>query len=175
VIGGGFARYSTDDRWLVPHFEKMLYDNAQLAQVFLHAYLLTRQERFRSVCEETLNFVSHELTHLEGGFFSSLDADSEGEEGKFYLWTFNEIRQLLPCSSDFTFFQAAYGLTETGNFEGQTVLQRQLEDAQLSEQFHISTDEVASRLSGLHAILLKHRSNRIRPGTDDKVLVSWNA
>jgi uncharacterized protein len=175
VVGGGFARYSTDVRWLVPHFEKMLYDNAQLAQVYLHAYLLTHQERFRSVCEETLNFVARELTHPAGGFFSSLDADSEGEEGKFYLWTFTEIRQVLPDSADFTFFQAAYGLTESGNFDGQTVLQRQMEDAQLAELFQISADEVSSRLSRLHATLLKHRSSRIRPGTDDKVLVSWNA
>jgi uncharacterized protein len=175
VIGGGFARYSIDDSWLVPHFEKMLYDNAQLAQVYLHAYLLTHQKRFRSVCEETLNFVSRELTHPAGGFFSSLDADSEGEEGKFYLWTINEIRQLLPDSADFTFFQAAYGLTETVNFEGQTVLQRRLDDEQLAEQFQIPADEVASRLSRPHAILLKQRSSRIRPSTDDKVLVSWNA
>jgi uncharacterized protein len=175
VIGGGFARYSTDDRWLVPHFEKMLYDNAQLALVYLHAYLLTHQDHFRTVCEETLNFVSRELAHPAGGFFSSLDADSEGEEGKFYLWTLNEIRQELPDSANFDLFQAAYGLTESGNIESQIVLQRQMEDAELAEQFHMPADEVSSRLSRLHTILWKQRSSRIRPGTDDKVLVSWNA
>jgi uncharacterized protein YyaL (SSP411 family) len=175
VVGGGFSRYSTDDRWRVPHFEKMLYDNAQLALAYLHAYLLTHQERFRSVCEAILNFVKRELTYPMGGFFSSLDADSEGEEGKFYVWTLDEIRQVISDPGDFDFFQATYGITEAGNFEGQTVLQREQDDSQLAEQFGLLVDEVPARLSRLHTLLLERRSSRVRPGTDDKVLVSWNA
>ena len=175
VVGGGFARYSTDDRWLVPHFEKMLYDNAQLALAYLHAYLLTHQVNFRRVCEETLDFVGRELTHPEGGFYSSLDADSEGEEGKFYLWTLEELRQVIPGPAEADFFLAAYGVTKAGNFEGRTVLQRQLEDTQLADQYHLPVDEVPAHLSRLHALLRKARTGRIRPGTDDKVLVSWNA
>jgi uncharacterized protein len=175
VVGGGFARYSTDDQWLIPHFEKMLYDNAQLALAYLHAYLLTHQARYKLVCEETLDFVMRELTHPAGGFFSSLDADSEGEEGKFYVWSLNEIRQVIQNPADFDFFQTAYGLTESGNFEGLSVLQRQLGDKQLAERYHLPEEEVPSRLSRLHALLLQRRASRIRPGTDDKVLVSWNA
>jgi hypothetical protein len=175
VIGGGFARYSTDNEWKVPHFEKMLYDNAQLALVNLHAYLITRDSHFRRICEETLDFVIREMTHQDGGFYSSLDADSEGEEGKFYVWTKEQIQQALVATEDITFFNAAYGVTEKGNFEGQTVLQRAIDNAQLSERFEIPPDAVVSRLSGLHARLLKAREQRVRPGTDDKVLVAWNA
>ena len=175
VVGGGFARYSTDEDWLVPHFEKMLYDNAQLAQNYLHLYLLTRENHFRRVCEETLDFVVRELTHPEGGFYSSLDADSEGEEGKFYLWTLKELRQIIRNPTEADFFLAAYGITEDGNFEGRTILQRQLDDKQLAEQFHMPAGEVHPLLSRLHALLLTVRKVRIRPGTDDKVLVSWNA
>jgi hypothetical protein len=175
VVGGGFARYSTDDRWLVPHFEKMLYDNAQLALVYLHAHLLTGEAFFRRVCEETLDFVSRELTHPEGGFFSSLDADSEGEEGKFYLWTEHEIQQVLRNPEDIRFIKAAYGITNAGNFEQRTILQRQLDDKQLASQFNIVEKEVPIRLKDLHAQLLQARLSRIRPQTDDKVLTSWNA
>jgi uncharacterized protein YyaL (SSP411 family) len=175
VVGGGFARYSTDDLWLVPHFEKMLYDNAQLALVYLHAYLLTGKPKFRSVCEETLDFVSRELTHPEGGFFSSLDADSEGEEGKFYIWTEEDIHNLLPEPGEVDFFLAAYGITKEGNFEQHNVLQRHLDDVQLAKQFNMEEKDVPIRLGRLHALLLQARLNRIKPATDDKVLVSWNA
>lgn len=137
VVGGGFARYSTDDRWLVPHFEKMLYDNAQLALVYLHAYLLTGEAKFRSVCEETLDFVSRELSHPEGGFFSSLDADFDGEEGKFYLWTEDEIHKVLIEPGELDFFIAAYNVTKEGNFEQHNVLQRHQDDAQLAKQFNM--------------------------------------
>ncbi len=109
VIGGGFARYSTDNDWLVPHFEKMLYDNALLAQVYLHAYLLSGDSLFRRVCEETLDFIKRELTHPQGGFFSSLDADSEGIEGKYYLWNIDEIQASLPDEKDAQLMIAAYG------------------------------------------------------------------
>jgi uncharacterized protein len=174
VVGGGFARYSTDSDWLVPHFEKMLYDNAQLALVYLHAYMLTGDSGFKRVCEETLDFVLRELTHPSGGFYSSLDADSEGEEGKFYIWTPEQIQETLAKKEDIEFITAAYGVTAAGNFEGQSILQRTLEDDQLAERFSLSVEQVQQKLDRLHAVLLKGRGGRVRPATDDKVLVSWN-
>ena len=118
VVGGGFARYSTDNFWRVPHFEKMLYDNAQLAHAYLHAWQITREPFFQRVVIETLDFVRREMTHPDGGFYSSLDADSEGEEGKFYVWAKSEIQEAIANDSDFEFFSAAYGISEKGNWEG---------------------------------------------------------
>jgi uncharacterized protein YyaL (SSP411 family) len=174
VVGGGFSRYSTDDLWLVPHFEKMLYDNAQLALVYLHGYLITGEASFRRICEETLNFVLREMTHPLGGFYSSLDADSEGEEGKFYIWTPAEIRAALAPAEQELFF-AVYHITEQGNFEGSNVLQRSQDEAELAEQLSISPDELVSRLQSIHSRLLETRSKRVRPGTDEKILTAWNA
>jgi len=174
VVGGGFARYSVDDFWLVPHFEKMLYDNAQLALAYLHAFMFTGEAELRRVCEQTLDFVLREMTHPEGGFFSSLDADSEGEEGKFYVWTPDEILAVISDANDAKLFLAAYGVTQSGNFEGHTVLQRVLDDEQIAEEFDLALEEVPVKLSRLHTLLLEKRAERIRPGTDDKVLVSWN-
>lgn len=175
LVGGGFARYSVDALWLVPHFEKMLYDNAQLAQVYLHAYQLTGEAAFRQVCERTLDFILRELSHPQGGFFSSLDADSEGEEGKFYLWTLAEVRAAIPQAADADLLIAAYDLSEEGNFEGSNVLQRARTDDELAQQFHLPAADVPARLEQLHAKLLAARGRRIRPGTDDKVLTMWNA
>lgn len=175
VIGGGFARYSTDNRWLVPHFEKMLYDNAQLAQVYLYAYLLTGKEDYRQVCEATLDFVARELSDPQGGFYSSLDADSEGEEGKFYVWSYSEIKEILDDPVDFDLFVQAFGITEEGNFEGATSLQRVVDDQTLAGQFNLAREEVQARLTNIKTRLLELRERRVRPGTDDKVLVSWNA
>ena len=175
VIGGGFARYSTDNQWLIPHFEKMLYDNAQLAQVYLFAYLLTGEEKFRNVCEETLSFVSREMTHLEGGFYSSIDADSEGVEGKFYVWTKPEIKEILKGADEFDLFIRAYGVTDEGNFEGANVLRREVSDEELANQFHMPLEKVRRTLKGARLRLLGAREERLRPGVDDKVLVSWNA
>jgi uncharacterized protein YyaL (SSP411 family) len=174
VVGGGFARYSVDDQWLVPHFEKMLYDNAQLALVYLHAYMITGEASFRRVCEETLDFVMREMTDPAGGFYSSLDADSEGEEGKFYLWDPAEIKAAIGNQDEALIILAAYGVTQAGNFEGKTVLQRILDDEEIAEEFDIPIEEVPAKLADLHARLLAARSERVRPGTDDKVLVSWN-
>ncbi len=174
VIGGGFSRYSTDDQWLVPHFEKMLYDNAQLVLTYLHGYLITGEASFRRVCEETLDFVLREMTHPLGGFYSSLDADSEGEEGKFYLWTPAEIRTALKPAEQELFF-AAYHVTEQGNFEGSNVLQRSQDAAALAKQLHIPPDELVLRLQAIHSRLLETRTQRTRPGTDEKVLTAWNA
>ncbi|HJS17895.1 MAG TPA: thioredoxin domain-containing protein, partial [Anaerolineales bacterium] len=173
VVGGGFARYSVDNFWRVPHFEKMLYDNAQLALVYLHGYLVTRDIRYRQTCEETLDFILREMTHPAGGFYSSLDADSEGEEGKFYIWTLDEIQDVL--SSDFEFFKAAYGMTSQGNWEGKIVLQRTLDDSTLAARFKLDPDLVRQKLTESHRQLLQVRNRRIRPGTDDKILVMWNS
>ena len=175
VVGGGFARYSTDDQWCVPHFEKMLYDNAQLALAYLHAWQITGELSFRRVVEETLDFVIRELTHPDGGFLSSLDADSQGEEGKFYVWTKDELRSVIAPAADFEFFEAAYGLNENGNWEGKTVLQRALDDASLAAHFDLPMAEIAARLAEMHSQLLRSRSARVRPATDDKVLTAWNA
>ena len=174
VVGGGFARYSVDDFWLVPHFEKMLYDNAQLALAYLHAFMITGEAEFRRVCEGTLDFVLREMTHPEGGFYSSLDADSEGQEGKFYVWASDEIQAVIADAEEARLFLAAYGVTQQGNFEGQTVLQRAMDDEQIAAEFDLSVDQVPPKLANLHRLLLDKRAERIRPGTDDKVLVSWN-
>ena len=172
VVGGGFSRYSTDNFWRVPHFEKMLYDNAQLARAYLHAWQITGDPFHRRIAEETLDFVARELTHPDGGFFSSLDADSEGEEGKFYVWTLDEIQSTLEADSDF--FIAAYGISAKGNWEGKTILQRALDDSSLAVRFSLNPEAVSAKLSECHQRLLAVRAERIRPGTDDKVLTAWN-
>lgn len=173
VVGGGFARYSVDNLWRTPHFEKMLYDNAQLALAYLHAYLVVGEIHFRRVCEQTLDFILRELSHPAGGFYSSLDADSEGEEGKFYVWTQDQIQNAL--GADFDFFKAAYGITAQGNWEGKTILQRALDDTTLATRFKLDKETASAKLAECHARLLKVRNTRVRPATDDKVLVFWNA
>jgi uncharacterized protein YyaL (SSP411 family) len=172
VVGGGFSRYSVDNFWRVPHFEKMLYDNAQLARTYLHAWQITGDEFFKRVVVETLDFIAREMTHPDGGFYSSLDADSEHEEGKFYVWHLDEIRSALNEDSDF--FEAAYGITIKGNWEGKTVLQRALDDASLAARFKIDPKAVPAKLADCHSKLLSVRASRIRPAIDDKVLTSWN-
>lgn len=150
----------------------MLYDNALLARTYLHAWQVTHDPFYKRIVQETLDFVANELTHEKGGFYSSLDADSEGEEGKFYVWTQEEIRTIL--GSDHEFFEAAYGVTPKGNWEGKMVLQRALDDSSLAARFHMDPETVQSKLSESHSKLLKAREGRIRPGTDDKVLTAWN-
>ncbi len=174
VVGGGFARYSTDNFWRVPHFEKMLYDNAQLARAYLHAWQITHDPFFREVAVRTLDFIQRELTDPAGGFYSSLDADSDGQEGRFYAWTADEIRAVLEDEADYELFAAAYGVSEQGNWEGQTVLQRALDDATLAARFKQAPDQIHARLSSHHQRLLHARQRRVRPATDDKVLTSWN-
>lgn len=172
VVGGGFSRYSTDDHWRVPHFEKMLYDNALLARTYLHAWQVTRDPFYKRIIKETLAFIENEMTHPQGGFYSSLDADSEGEEGKFYVWNLQEIQETL--KEDFEFFEAAYGITAKGNWEGKTVLQRALDDAALAARFQIDPETVPAKLAESHSKLYSMRAMRTRPGTDDKVLTAWN-
>jgi uncharacterized protein YyaL (SSP411 family) len=172
VAGGGFSRYSVDNFWRVPHFEKMLYDNAQLVRAYLHAWQITQDPHFKQVVTETLDFIAREMTHPAGGFYSSLDADSEGEEGKFYVWTLAEVREVL--GEDSGFFEAAYGITERGNWEGKTVLQRTLDDASLAARFRLDPGTIPAKLADGHSRLLAARASRVRPGTDDKILTAWN-
>ncbi|HMD81826.1 MAG TPA: hypothetical protein VKE92_10990, partial [Anaerolineales bacterium] len=164
--------YSVDQFWRVPHFEKMLYDNAQLARAYLHAWQITGDEFFKRIVTETLDFISREMTHPDGGFYSSLDADSEGEEGKFYVWSLDEIQEILKDNSEF--FEAAYAITARGNWEGKTVLQRALDDTSLAVRFKLDPETVPTKLAELHSQLLTARASRIRPGTDDKILTAWN-
>jgi len=159
-LGGGFARYATDSVWLVPHFEKMLYDNAQLARVYLHAWQLGGEARYREVVEETLEFVRRELSTDDGGFASSLDADTEGEEGATYTWSQAQIDSVL--GEDAAAFSRAYGVTENGNWEGRTILSR------------VAAVDDAAELRETRARLLAVRGRRPQPARDDKVLTAWN-
>jgi len=175
VIGGGFSRYSVDNTWLVPHFEKMLYDNAQLALAYLHGYLITKNPAYRDICEATLEFVHREMTNTQGGFFSSLDADSEGVEGKYYLWDIEEIKSIIDNPLKLNIFTKAYSITEQGNFEGKNILQRQLGDGEIAEELNILVTEVSDNLAKSRPRLLSQRAQRVRPAVDDKVITSWNA
>ncbi|MEI6949467.1 thioredoxin domain-containing protein [Paraflavisolibacter sp. H34] len=172
-LGGGFARYSTDGRWLVPHFEKMLYDNALLAALLAEAYQLSGNERYREVLAETLGFVERELQHEGGGFFSALDADSEGEEGRFYVWEAEEVEQVL--GSDASLFCQYYNITEKGNWEGRNILHTSASLADFAAQHNIHPENLWSFLDGAKAALFRRRSERVRPALDDKVILSWNA
>ncbi|CAN5542671.1 thioredoxin domain-containing protein [soil metagenome] len=173
-IGGGFSRYSTDTLWKVPHFEKMLYDNAQLVSLYSHAYQLTKKELYKQVVYETLNFIEREMTSTEGGFFSALDADSEGVEGKFYVWKKSELEILL--ADKFKIFAAYYNVNETGYWEHDNyILLRKESDEEIASTNNISIPELQSLISESKIILLAERNKRIRPGLDDKQLTSWNA
>lgn len=172
-VGGGFARYSVDERWLVPHFEKMLYNQALLVPVYVEAFQLTGRQDFRRVVEQTLDFVRRELTDPGGGFYSSLDADSEGTEGRFYVWDQTEVESIL--GDDAGFFCKTYGITRAGNFEGHNI--PNLLHGSLAEQAAAAgTDEATleRRLAPLRQTLLAEREKRVRPGTDQKVLTAWN-
>ncbi|MBD2755104.1 thioredoxin domain-containing protein [Spirosoma validum] len=172
-LGGGFARYSTDADWFAPHFEKMLYDNGQLLTLYADAYSLTKSPLYRHVVYQTIGFAQRELLSPEGGFFSALDADSEGVEGKFYTFTTEELRQQL--GADYDWFTDLYNLTEGGNWEhGRNILHRTERDEDFAERMGWSLDELNVRLDATHIQLLQVRNARIRPGLDDKILCSWN-
>jgi len=171
-LGGGFSRYSVDERWLVPHFEKMLYDNAQLLELLSIAHARTAHPLFRERAAETVGWLAREMTTPEGAFSASLDADSEGEEGKFYVWSLAEIEGVLGAE-DTAFFAAQYDVTPEGNFEGHNILNR-LKDLPRSMDPPRLAPEQAARLVVLRGKLLDQRENRIRPGLDDKVLADWN-
>jgi uncharacterized protein YyaL (SSP411 family) len=164
-LGGGFSRYSVDDRWLVPHFEKMLYDNALLLELLAIAYQRDGNALFRTRARETVEWLQREMITPEGAFAASLDADSEGEEGKFYVWSKNEIVELIGPEAG-EFFAHHYDVTDEGNFEGHNILNR------LKSVPRSDADE--ERLASLRKILLEARASRVRPGLDDKVLADWN-
>jgi hypothetical protein len=172
-LGGGFHRYSTDAHWLVPHFEKMLYDNALLSRLYLHAYQATGRPIYRRIAEETLDYVLREMTAPDGGFYSSQDADSEGVEGKFYVWSRQEIISTLGAE-DGELFSRYYGVTEEGNFEGRNILHVPQEEAALAEQIGISVEDLRSAVDRGKALLLADRERRPKPDRDEKVLTAWN-
>ena len=181
-LGGGFARYSTDPNWKVPHFEKMLYDNGQLMGLYARAYQLTKNPRYKEVVYQTAEFIDRELTSPVSGFYSSLDADSEGEEGKFYVWTKPEIDQVL--GKDAALFNEYYNVKKGGNWEHKknvlftdvTAKEDLKKTAEkLAGKYQLSAIELSDKLKTLGNKLLKARSKRIRPGLDDKMLTAWNA
>jgi uncharacterized protein len=172
-IGGGFHRYSTDSRWLVPHFEKMLYDNALLPTVYAEAYQITKDITYLEVVNQTLQFVLREMTSPEGGFYSAQDADSEGEEGKYYVWKKDEIKQALGNNSEL--FCLYYDVTEGGNFEGHNILHNNISLSSAALQFGKAESEAREILQHSKEKLYDIRKRRIPPGRDDKILTSWNA
>jgi uncharacterized protein YyaL (SSP411 family) len=172
-LGGGFHRYATDAAWLVPHFEQMLYDNAQLARVYIHAWQLTGDERYRAVSEGVLGFMAERLQVPDGAFAASLDADTDGVEGATFTWTAPEVGDVLGLA-DAELFSAAFGVTAAGNWEGRTILSRVRSDAEVAERFGLAPAEVAGRLEQARAALRARRSDRPQPTRDDKALASWN-
>jgi uncharacterized protein YyaL (SSP411 family) len=171
-IGGGFHRYSVDTLWLVPHFEKMLYDNAQLSRVYLHAWQVTGYDFFKRIAEEIYDYVLREMTAPEGGFYSATDADSEGEEGKFFVWTRDELEALL--GDDAIIAVEYWGVSARGNFEGKNILFVPNEDHVIAQRLGLSLDALRSRIAAVRDKLFAARTQRVHPGLDDKVLASWN-
>src|SRR5690606_22393003 len=171
---GGFSRYATDVQWHVPHFEKMLYDNGQLLSLYSHAYQVTKDPIYKRIVYETIEFANRELLSPEGGFYSSLDADSEGKEGRFYVWTEQEIKDML--GKDAGIYLHYYGITSNGNWEEK----KNIPDINFGskENFidqYLSVPDLDVKLKEMNKILLAEREKRTRPATDDKVLTSWNA
>jgi uncharacterized protein YyaL (SSP411 family) len=172
-LGGGFARYSTDGDWFAPHFEKMLYDNGQLLTLYAEGYSLTKSPLYRHVVYQTIAFAQRELLSPEGGFYSALDADSEGVEGKFYTFTTPELQVIL--GDDYDWFADLYNLSDEGNWEhGRNILHRTESDESFAERMDWSLADLNVRLDASHTRLMQVRDERIRPGLDDKILCSWN-
>jgi uncharacterized protein YyaL (SSP411 family) len=172
-LGGGFHRYSVDERWLVPHFEKMLYDNALLSRLYLEAGCALNEPEFFRIARATLDYVLREMTSTEGGFYSSQDADSEGEEGRFFLWTPGELRavvgeELAPLVERF------FDVSDDGNFEGRNILHRTIEPAEAARMFKKAPDEISTSIETARRLLFGAREQRVKPGRDEKVLAAWN-
>jgi hypothetical protein len=172
-LGGGFHRYATDERWLVPHFEKMLYDNALLARLYAEVYQVTPHEEYAAVATETVTFVRRELTSPEGGFYSSLDADSEGEEGRFYLWTPDEVEAVLGAE-DGALFCRMFDVDEVGRLGGRSILHQAKTVTEMARLAGMDARELAGRVREWRQRLLEAREERVRPARDDKVLADWN-
>jgi uncharacterized protein YyaL (SSP411 family) len=172
-LGGGFHRYSTDAVWLVPHFEKMLYDQALLVPAYLEGFQATAREEFATTVRETLDYVVREMTSPQGGFYSTQDADSEGEEGKFFVWTRSELEELLP-PEQFRLFAACYDVTDSGNWEGHVILNRPEPIDEFAAKLGVPIDELEDALATARATLFRARHARIAPARDDKVIVAWN-
>ncbi len=172
-LGGGFARYSVDADWFAPHFEKMLYDNGQLMSVYAEAHALTQGVLYRRVVYEMFHFVKRELTSDEGGFYSALDADSEGEEGKFYTWTYDELKEVLSDKTDLVidYFEA----TEAGNWEGgRNILHKSESNNTFAQRYDLNMVALDSLIADVKVKLREVRDQRVRPGLDDKIIASWN-
>ena len=172
-LGGGFHRYSTDARWLVPHFEKMLYDNALLARLYLHAYQATGEHFFRRVAEETLGYVTREMLDGTGAFYSTQDADSEGVEGKFFVWDKEEVESLLG-PEDARLFCAYYDVTEGGNFEERNILHVERPAEEVARELGVRVERLAEAVERGRGILFTERERRVKPGRDEKVITAWN-
>ncbi len=172
-VGGGFHRYSTDAMWLVPHFEKMLYDNALLARAYLDAYRLTRRPRYARIVHETLDYLLRDMHHPDGGFYASQDADSEGDEGRFYLWTYAEVRDVLGAAAER--FAELYDITREGSFEGKNIPNRIRSAARWAALSATERDQLEQEMAELRQRLREARQNRPPPGRDDKIILAWNA
>jgi len=172
-VGGGFARYSTDQKWLIPHFEKMLYDNAQLTSVYSELFQLTQDRRYLNTVNGILEYTSNEMSSSRGGFYSSQDADSEGEEGRFYVWSFTEIKDIVDPDILEPFCKY-FGISQGGNFEGKNILNIQSSISLLSRKYGFTDDVLASKIHESLKKLYMIRSDRTKPGRDDKILTSWN-
>lgn len=172
-IGGGFHRYSVDARWLVPHFEKMLYDNALLSHLYLHAYQVTGKQLYRRIVQETLDYVLREMRDKEGGFYSTQDADSEGVEGKYYTWTLDEVKEVLG-EDEGELVSRHFDITEQGNSEGRNILSQLIETEALAEELGLAPEELESRIATAKARLLERRAKRVPPHRDEKILIGWN-
>jgi uncharacterized protein YyaL (SSP411 family) len=172
-LGGGFHRYSTDARWLAPHFEKMLYDNALLSRLYLHVYQQTKSDFYKRIAEETLDYVLREMTDERGGFYSTQDADSEGHEGKFFVWTIDEVKKILG-EEDGALFSAFYDVTEGGNFEGKNILHVSRSVEEVAKKSGATVERLQEVLTRGRRELFVTRERRIKPDRDEKVLTAWN-
>ncbi|BCA53541.1 hypothetical protein W02_06810 [Nitrospira sp. KM1] len=173
-VGGGFARYSTDERWLVPHFEKMLYDNALLTRTYLEAFQVTGRATYRQVVMEVLDYILKEMTDSEGGFYSATDADSEGVEGKFFVWTPEDVRKVLADEQDSRRICACYDITEKGNWEHRSIPNRLRPIESVAKELDVTVDELTETMRRVRPALYQARSARVPPGLDDKIIAAWN-
>ena len=172
-LGGGFHRYATDSKWLVPHFEKMLYDNALLSRLYLHYYQVSEQRQARETVEGVLDYVLREMTHSEGGFYSTQDADSEGHEGKFFVWDLSEIQETLG-ETDAAIFCSYYNITEGGNFEGKNIPNVTRSEEEVAKAHNLSVSELKNSLREGKRKLFQLRERRVKPDRDEKILTAWN-